>query len=49
MNAAKDMAQSMGAKGILLETGKDNTTAQKLYERLGYHQENEVFFYFLKT
>lgn len=49
MNAASHMAQNMGAKGILLETGKDNTTAQKLYERLGYHQENNVHFYFLPT
>lgn len=49
MNTAKDMAQETGAKGILLETGKDNTPAQKLYEQLGYHQENDVYFYFLKT
>ena len=49
MNRAKTMAKETGAKGILLETGKDNTTAQKLYERLDYHQENDVFFYFLKT
>ncbi|WP_154222486.1 GNAT family N-acetyltransferase [Marinicella rhabdoformis] len=49
MNRAKAMAKETGAKGILLETGKENTTAQKLYERLGYHQENDVFFYFLKT
>ena len=47
LNEARDFAVSTGAKGIALETSRDNLNAQKLYESLGYKQETEYFSYFL--
>ena len=44
MNHAKRFAISEGAKGITLETATDNP-AQKLYERLGWTKDTEVFHY----
>ena len=35
-----------GAKGVLLETGKDNVTAQRLYEKIGFVQETNHFYFF---
>jgi ribosomal protein S18 acetylase RimI-like enzyme len=45
MNQAKEFAIETKAAGILLETTKDNTKAQALYEHLGYVKEDAVFFY----
>ncbi len=45
MNRAKEFAIETKAAGILLETTKDNVTAQALYESLGYEKEESVFFY----
>jgi ribosomal protein S18 acetylase RimI-like enzyme len=45
MNQAKEFAIESKAAGILLETTKDNTKAQALYEHLGYVKEDAVFFY----
>ncbi|WP_338788332.1 GNAT family N-acetyltransferase [Metabacillus sp. FJAT-53654] len=45
MNQAKEFALETKAAGILLETTKDNTKAQALYEQLGYVKEDAVFFY----
>ncbi|WP_299093813.1 N-acetyltransferase [uncultured Metabacillus sp.] len=45
MNQAKALAQQANAAGILLETMKDNTKAQALYESLGYEKEDSVYFY----
>lgn len=39
-------AEEAGAKGVLLETGKDNLTAQRLYEKIGFVQETNQFYFF---
>ena len=47
MEAAKEFAIESKAKGIALETGKNNVNAQALYESLGYEQDPDVYNYFL--
>ena len=44
MNQAKEFAIAQGAKGLTLETAIDNP-AQKLYERLGWKKDVDVFHY----
>jgi len=44
MNHAKEFAIEEGAKGLTLETAIDNP-AQKLYERLDWKKDVEVFHY----
>ncbi|MEH7012142.1 GNAT family N-acetyltransferase [Neobacillus niacini] len=39
-------AGETGAKGLLLETGQDNVTAQRLYEKIGFKKESNYFYYF---
>jgi len=39
-------AEGAGAKGVLLETGKDNVTAQRLYEKIGFVRETNHFYFF---
>ncbi|QIZ08872.1 GNAT family N-acetyltransferase [Priestia megaterium] len=39
-------AEETGAKGILLETGKENSQAQRLYEKVGFERESNYFYYF---
>lgn len=46
---AKRYAQSIQAKYIQLSTGIENKTAQSLYERLGFLQENSYFTYVLDS
>ncbi|MEH7253569.1 GNAT family N-acetyltransferase [Neobacillus niacini] len=43
---AIEYAVDTGAKGILLETGHDNVTAQSLYEKIGFKRESNYFYYF---
>lgn len=38
--------EETGAKGVLLETAQDNVTAQKLYEKIGFVQETNRFYFF---
>tara|TARA_Y100001956_G_scaffold76730_1_gene86278 strand:- start:1253 stop:1693 length:441 start_codon:yes stop_codon:yes gene_type:complete len=47
LKAAKEHALVTGAKGLALETGRDNLGAQKLYESEGYKQETEYLSYYL--
>lgn len=49
LDAAKSFAHSNRAKGIVLETQDDNTTAQRLYERTGFTREDGFFHYFWKA
>ncbi|MEM6344151.1 MAG: GNAT family N-acetyltransferase [Bacteroidota bacterium] len=49
MNRAKTMAVQTKAKGLQLETGANNLTAQSLYEKLGYVKNDEYFVYYLST
>ena len=44
LNYAKEFARANGGKGLTLETDLDNP-AQKLYERLGWIKDKEVFHY----
>ncbi|MBT2664924.1 GNAT family N-acetyltransferase [Bacillus sp. ISL-4] len=46
LNAAITFAHETGAKGVSLETGKDNVNAQKLYEKIGFVRESNHFYYF---
>ncbi|MCZ8537080.1 GNAT family N-acetyltransferase [Paenisporosarcina quisquiliarum] len=39
-------AEEKGAKGVSLETGKENITAQRLYEKIGFIKESNSFYYF---
>ena len=44
MNHAKRFAKKQNSKGLTLETSIDNP-AQKLYERLGWKKDSDVFHY----
>ncbi|MGB3260765.1 GNAT family N-acetyltransferase [Paenisporosarcina sp.] len=39
-------AEETGAKGVSLETGKENITAKRLYEKIGFIKESNCFYYF---
>jgi ribosomal protein S18 acetylase RimI-like enzyme len=47
LDAAKAHAEQTNAKFLILETDRDNTQAQALYERNGYRKEESVFHYTL--
>ena len=47
LEGAWQLAFSTGAKGIILETAKDNLLAQKLYEQLDYKRDEEFYRYAL--
>ena len=46
MKKAISFAEETGAKGILLETGKENLPAQRLYERSGFVRETSYFYFY---
>lgn len=48
LERAKQYAIDIGAKGLTLETGKDNP-AQKLYERLGWKQDQGYLHYYINV
>jgi GNAT superfamily N-acetyltransferase len=45
LERARQFAAEDGAKGLMLETAVTNTTAQKLYERLGWKRDTEYYVY----
>ena len=47
MNRAKKLAEDSGAVRIQLETAVDNTTAQSVYEALGYERDTAFYNYSL--
>ena len=49
MNTARQLAEDTRSKGLMLETGKENSHAQALYEKLGYKKEEDYFVYNLKV
>jgi len=49
LEAAGRFALHTRAKGLQLSTAIDNTTAQRLYESLGYVRDEEFYHYFLKV
>ncbi|MDR6123372.1 ribosomal protein S18 acetylase RimI-like enzyme [Bacillus sp. SLBN-46] len=46
INTALHFAKETGAKGVLLETGKENINAQRLYEKIGFVKETNYFYYY---
>ncbi|MFD4816657.1 GNAT family N-acetyltransferase [Peribacillus butanolivorans] len=46
LKSAIAFAKETGAKGVSLETDKDNGNAQKLYEKIGFIRESNYFYYF---
>ena len=47
---AQQFVSAKKHKGLLLETAADNASAQRLYERLGWHKESDDYwFYFWKS
>ncbi len=48
INAAKDLARSTEAAGILLETETSNDIGNKLYPRMGFHLEENNFYFWAK-
>ncbi|MGW6379661.1 GNAT family N-acetyltransferase [Peribacillus butanolivorans] len=46
LKAAIAFAKETGAKGVSLETDKDNGNAQKLYDKIGFIRESNCFYYF---
>lgn len=46
MKMAIEFAKETGAKGLFLETAADNTTAQRLYEKIGFIKESHYFYFF---
>ena len=47
MQAARGLAVDTSACEIFLQTARDNSTAQRLYERQGYLRDDEFFVYSL--
>lgn len=47
MRAAQELGVSTGAAEIFLQTARDNTIAQHLYELLGYQRDDEFLVYTL--
>lgn len=45
LERARQFAMEDGAKGLMLETALTNTTAQRLYERLGWKRDTEYCVY----
>jgi ribosomal protein S18 acetylase RimI-like enzyme len=43
---AISFAEETDAKGVLLETGKENVTAQRLYEKIGFKRDTSHFYFF---
>jgi ribosomal protein S18 acetylase RimI-like enzyme len=46
IQAAITHGKETSAKGILLETTKDNVKAQQLYEKVGFKQETNYFYFY---
>lgn len=46
LNKAKEFGNATEAKWLLLETGEDNYTAQKLYEQNGWIKQTDIFYQF---
>ena len=45
IRAAIAFAEETDSKGVLLETGKENITAQRLYEKIGFIKETNYFYF----
>lgn len=45
MQQARALGIESGARGLFLQTARDNATAQHLYESLGYHRDDHFLVY----
>jgi ribosomal protein S18 acetylase RimI-like enzyme len=45
MEQARALGLASGARGLFLQTARDNTTAQRLYESLGYRRDDHFLVY----
>ncbi len=45
MERARELGLATGARGIFLQTARDNTLAQRLYESLGYRRDDHFLVY----
>lgn len=45
LKAAMEFSHQSGARNLVLQTAKDNESAQKLYEHLGWKREEKFFTY----
>jgi ribosomal protein S18 acetylase RimI-like enzyme len=45
MQQARTLAVESGARGLFLQTARDNLTAQRLYESLGYRRDDQFLVY----
>lgn len=45
MERARALGLASGARGLFLQTARDNTTAQRLYESLGYRRDDHFLVY----
>jgi len=48
VEAARPHAEKTSAKGLVLETKRDNVWAQQLYERLGWKRDEMFYHYYLE-
>lgn len=46
IKSAIQFARETDSKGLLLQTDKENTDAQRLYEKVGFKKETSYFYYF---
>ncbi len=44
LDAAKEHARCTGAKWLLLQTGQENISAQRLYQKQGWQKESDFFY-----
>lgn len=49
MNKVREYAIENNYSSISLETGKENTKAQSLYEKFGYKKEDNYYSYYIKV
>lgn len=45
MKRARELGLATGARGLFLQTARDNSTAQRLYESLGYRRDEHFLVY----
>jgi len=44
LDAAADFARAEGARGLMLETARDNTAARALYRAAGWHEDDSQWY-----
>jgi ribosomal protein S18 acetylase RimI-like enzyme len=47
LEESRQLARETGARGLILETGKDNGAAQRLYEKAGWKRDELLYRYYV--